>query len=198
MNISLITDHDAGAEGVEPVTNEEVIRVFNENNSRVKELIYAMIPALPTTRDCACAARARRCRLLARSRARPARARSGRRARTEERRVRHAVVQARQDLRHPVRGQPELDRHLRARRVHLEHGLLPDVPEAPRALRHGCYWALGVATALLFFASILAHELSHSLVTLAEGGRVDKITLFIFGGVAEIAGRAARPRAGSS
>ncbi len=48
------------------------------------------------------------------------------------------------------------------------------------------YWALGVVTALLFFASILAHELSHSLVTLASGGRVDKITLFIFGGVAEI------------
>ena len=55
VNISLITDHDAGAEGAEPVSNEEVIRVFNENNSRVKELIYGMIPALPTTRDCACA-----------------------------------------------------------------------------------------------------------------------------------------------
>jgi Zn-dependent protease/CBS domain-containing protein len=48
------------------------------------------------------------------------------------------------------------------------------------------YWALGVVTSLLFFASILAHELSHSLVTLAGGGRVEKITLFIFGGVAEI------------
>ena len=49
------------------------------------------------------------------------------------------------------------------------------------------FWALGVVTSLLFFVSILAHELSHSLVTLASGGRVDKITLFIFGGVAEIA-----------
>lgn len=54
-NISLITDHDAGAEGVEPVTNEEVIRVFNENNQKVKDLIYNMIPALPTERDCVCA-----------------------------------------------------------------------------------------------------------------------------------------------
>ena len=54
VNISLITDHDAGAEGVEPVTNDEVIRVFNENNSRVRELIYTMIPALPTVRDCVC------------------------------------------------------------------------------------------------------------------------------------------------
>jgi 5'-methylthioadenosine phosphorylase len=50
----LITDHDAGAEGVEPVTNEEVIRVFNENNSKVKDLIYSMIPALPTKRGCIC------------------------------------------------------------------------------------------------------------------------------------------------
>lgn len=47
-------------------------------------------------------------------------------------------------------------------------------------------WALGAITSLLFFASILAHELSHSLVTLANGGRVEKITLFIFGGVASI------------
>lgn len=54
VNISLITDHDAGMEGVEPVTNEEVVRVFNENNSKVKDLIYAMIPALPTSRECTC------------------------------------------------------------------------------------------------------------------------------------------------
>lgn len=55
VNISLITDHDAGAEGAEPVSNEEVVRVFNENNSKVKSLIYAMIPALPVARDCSCA-----------------------------------------------------------------------------------------------------------------------------------------------
>lgn len=54
-NISLITDHDAGAEGVEPVSNEEVVRVFNENNERVRELLFAMIPALPAERDCICA-----------------------------------------------------------------------------------------------------------------------------------------------
>jgi hypothetical protein len=44
-----------GTEGVEPVSNEVIIRVFNENNSRVKDLIHAMIPALPVTRDCVCA-----------------------------------------------------------------------------------------------------------------------------------------------
>jgi 5'-methylthioadenosine phosphorylase len=54
-NISLVTDHDVGAEGVVPVSNEEVIRVFNENNARVRDLIFAMIPALPDTRDCPCA-----------------------------------------------------------------------------------------------------------------------------------------------
>ncbi len=53
-NISLITDHDAGAEGIEPVTNEEVVRVFNENNYRVRALLFAMIPDLPQARDCAC------------------------------------------------------------------------------------------------------------------------------------------------
>jgi 5'-methylthioadenosine phosphorylase len=54
-NISLITDHDAGAEGVEPVTNDQVVRVFNENNAKVRDLLHAMIPALPTQRECGCA-----------------------------------------------------------------------------------------------------------------------------------------------
>lgn len=55
VNISLITDHDAGTEGIEPVTNEEVVRVFNENNHKVKELLYTMIPRLPQERACVCA-----------------------------------------------------------------------------------------------------------------------------------------------
>jgi len=45
---------DAGAEGAEPVSNDEVVRVFNENNSKVKDMIYSMVPALPTVRDCVC------------------------------------------------------------------------------------------------------------------------------------------------
>jgi 5'-methylthioadenosine phosphorylase len=54
-NISLITDYDAGAEGSEPVTNDEVVRVFNANNDKVRDLISAMIPALPLERACTCA-----------------------------------------------------------------------------------------------------------------------------------------------
>lgn len=46
--------------------------------------------------------------------------------------------------------------------------------------------ATAMGTALLFFGSILAHELSHSFVVRAQGGRVDRITLFIFGGVARM------------
>jgi 5'-methylthioadenosine phosphorylase len=54
-NISLITDHDVGTEGIEPVSNDEVIRVFSANNERVRDLLHAMIPALPVERPCVCA-----------------------------------------------------------------------------------------------------------------------------------------------
>ncbi len=54
-NISLITDYDVGVEGTAPVTNDEVIRVFTENNDRLRELLFAVIPAIPTDRTCECA-----------------------------------------------------------------------------------------------------------------------------------------------
>ena len=74
----------------------------------------------------------------------------------------------------------------------LSTGYYPQVPGAEGSPAW-IFWALGVGTSLLFFASILAHELSHSLVTLASGGRVEKITLFIFGGVASITDEPASP-----
>ena len=45
------------------------------------------------------------------------------------------------------------------------------------------YWIIGIITSLLFFASVVAHELAHSLVGRANGIPIRSITLFIFGGV---------------
>jgi 5'-methylthioadenosine phosphorylase len=45
-NVSMVTDHDAGVEGVEPVTGEAVMRVFAENNERLRELLFAAIPKI--------------------------------------------------------------------------------------------------------------------------------------------------------
>lgn len=48
------------------------------------------------------------------------------------------------------------------------------------------YWVVGGVTAVLFFASVLLHELGHSVLALREKVPVRGITLFIFGGVAQI------------
>lgn len=58
VNIALITDFDAGlvaGEGTEPVSADEVMKVFHENNERVRNVIIEMIKRVSPERDCKCA-----------------------------------------------------------------------------------------------------------------------------------------------
>ena len=50
------------------------------------------------------------------------------------------------------------------------------------------YWITGAATSIMLFVSVLLHELGHSIIALHYKIKVKQITLFLFGGVAEIAG----------
>jgi 5'-methylthioadenosine phosphorylase len=54
-NVSLVTDYDIGVGDFPPVTNEEVIRVFEQNNAKLRDLLFRVIPAIPKERDCPCA-----------------------------------------------------------------------------------------------------------------------------------------------
>jgi Zn-dependent protease/CBS domain-containing protein len=62
-------------------------------------------------------------------------------------------------------------------------------------LPQGVSIALGVTAALLLFASVLVHEISHAIVARAHGTEVAGITLFLFGGVARIKGEPETPKA---
>ena len=55
----------------------------------------------------------------------------------------------------------------------------PDLPASS-------YWAKGLVASLLFFVSILLHEMGHAVVARFHGLRTLSITLFIFGGVAQL------------
>jgi 5'-methylthioadenosine phosphorylase len=58
VNVSLITDYDVGLEGlpgVDPVSHSEVVRVFTENNAKLKDLLFALLPNIPGDRTCPCA-----------------------------------------------------------------------------------------------------------------------------------------------
>lgn len=57
VNISLITDYDVGLEdheGVKPVTHEEVLKVFKENNEKVKGLLQYIIEKIDPGKTCSC------------------------------------------------------------------------------------------------------------------------------------------------
>lgn len=57
------------------------------------------------------------------------------------------------------------------------------------------YWVAGILATVLFFASLLAHETSHSVVARRRGIRVHDITLWLFGGVSSLESEARTPRA---
>ncbi len=74
--------------------------------------------------------------------------------------------------------------------VLITAGLVTNFPEAYP------FWqriSFGIATSLLFFLSIIIHELAHSLIAIRNGIPVKGITLFIFGGVSQITKEATRP-----
>ncbi|MCE1245368.1 MAG: S-methyl-5'-thioadenosine phosphorylase [Firmicutes bacterium] len=55
VNISLITDYDVGVEGLsEPVSHEEVVKAFNQNNENVKKMILGVIENTPDNFTCTC------------------------------------------------------------------------------------------------------------------------------------------------
>jgi 5'-methylthioadenosine phosphorylase len=55
-NISMVTDHDVGVEGAAPVSHEQVVAVFNENNAKLRDLLFAAIPNIdPQPEDHVCA-----------------------------------------------------------------------------------------------------------------------------------------------
>lgn len=57
-NISIITDYDTGVKddpSIKPVTIEEVLRVFKENNEKIKKLIFNLVPKIVSERSCVCA-----------------------------------------------------------------------------------------------------------------------------------------------
>jgi Zn-dependent protease len=58
--------------------------------------------------------------------------------------------------------------------------------EAVPGLSAVTYWVLGLGAALAFFACIVLHELGHALVARKVGIPIRGITLFLFGGVAEM------------
>ncbi len=66
----------------------------------------------------------------------------------------------------------------------LSTGLLRD--RLP-GLSMGARWLVAAVATLLFFGSVLVHELSHSVVALRNGLEITGITLFLFGGVSRMA-----------
>lgn len=62
------------------------------------------------------------------------------------------------------------------------------LPSASPGQTTAAYWTAGVISAFVFLASLLAHELAHSVVATRRGVKVEGITLWLFGGVSRFSG----------
>jgi Zn-dependent protease/predicted transcriptional regulator len=62
-------------------------------------------------------------------------------------------------------------------------------PQSNPGLGDGVYAAMAVGAAVLFFASLLLHELGHAVQARREGMEIEGITLWLFGGVAKFTGQ---------
>lgn len=68
-------------------------------------------------------------------------------------------------------------------------------PARHEGLGNATYWAMGAAGAIGLFVSVVLHELSHSLVGRRYGIEMRGITLFLFGGVAQMGNEPSTPKA---
>ena len=69
------------------------------------------------------------------------------------------------------------------------------LPSAAPGQTSGAYWTAGVVSAFVYLASLLAHELAHSIVAMQRGVRVEGITLWLFGGVSRFGSESSSPGA---
>ena len=53
--VALVTDYDVGVDDIQPVTHEEVLKVFGENIDKLRDLLRGAIPTVPAERTCPCA-----------------------------------------------------------------------------------------------------------------------------------------------
>src|SRR5262245_2115988 len=68
-------------------------------------------------------------------------------------------------------------------------------PQQLPGLASLAYWVSGLLAGLLLFASVLIHEMAHSLVARRHGLKVSGITLHLLGGVSQLEDEAPSPRA---
>ena len=69
------------------------------------------------------------------------------------------------------------------------------LPSAVPGQTSSAYWTAGLVSAFVYLASLLAHELAHSIVAVRRGVRVEGITLWLFGGVSRFSSDTSSPGA---